>query len=339
MVVMAKCTKKAENIGKNSIEKALGNDYNNSYTVLKGQNLECRGKEMEEEIQEFMSYLENVKKTSENTRLSYQRDLHKLQRFLGQQAVLDIQAVTMTNLNSYILYLEKEHFAASTISRNIAAIKSFYHFLWRKGSVKDDISEQLKAPKVQRQAPEVLTREEMERLLCQPNEKTPKGMRDKAMLELLYATGIRVSEVIALKVADVNLMLGYIVCRDTNKERFIPINQSAAESLNNYLKQARDIMVGDNTIDNLFVNCSGRKLSRQGIWKMMKGYAKKAEIDTEITPHTIRHSFAFHLMGNGADIHAVQEMMGHSDVSSTQVYAHMLNSKIYQEYKKAHPRF
>lgn len=337
MVVMAKCTKKAENMGKNGIAKAGENDYNNS--CAKEEKIERRGKEMEAEIQEFIIYLEKVKKTSENTRLSYQRDLHKLQRFLGEQSVVDIQAVTVTNLNSYILYLEKEHFAASTISRNIAAIKSFYHYLWKKGIVREDISEQLKAPKVQRQSPEVLTRQEMERLLCQPNDGTPKGMRDKAMLELLYATGIRVSELIALKVADVNLMLDYIVCRDSNKERFIPMNQKAAQALNIYLKQAREVMVGDNQVDYLFVNCSGGQLSRQGVWKMMKSYAKKAEIETEITPHTIRHSFAVHLMGNGADIHAVQEMMGHSDVSSTQIYAHMLNNKIYQEYQKAHPRF
>lgn len=293
---------------------------------------------MELEIQQFILYLDNVKKTSKNTRLSYERDLHKLESFLKQQAIENIQAVTVTNLNSYILYLEREKFAPSTISRNIAAIKSFYHYLVKEGKVACDISEELKAPKVEKKAPEILSLEEVVKLLEQPALHTNKGIRDKAMLELLYATGIRVSELIALKAEDVNLYMGYIVCRDINKERIVPYGKKAGEALEKYLKRAREEMLGENSSDVLFLNCSGGQMSRQGFWKLLKSYAKKAGIQAEITPHTLRHSFAMHLMSNGADIHAVQEMLGHSDVASTQVYVHMMNHRIGNEYKKAHPR-
>ena len=293
---------------------------------------------MELEIQQFILYLENVKKTSTNTRLSYERDLHKLRTFLSQQSIEEVKAITITNLNSYILYLEREKFAPSTISRNIAAIKSFYHYLVKERKVNYDISEELKAPKVEKKAPEILSLKEVVKLLEQPDLHTNKGIRDKAMLELLYATGIRVSELIALKVEDVNLYMGYIVCRDINKERIVPFGNKAKEALEQYLERAREEMAGENNSNMLFMNCSGGQMSRQGFWKLLKSYAKKAGIQAEITPHTLRHSFAIHLMTNGADIHAVQEMLGHSDISSTQVYVHMMNNRIRDEYKKAHPR-
>ena len=293
---------------------------------------------MELEIQQFILYLENVKKTSANTRVSYERDLHKLKRFLSQQSVEDIKSVTVTNLNSYILYLEREKFAPSTISRNIAAIKSFYHYLMKDGKVACDISEELKAPKVEKKTPEILSMEEVAKLLEQPDSHTNKGIRDKAMLELLYATGIRVSELIALKASDVNLFMGYIVCRDDNKERIVPFGGKAGEALELYLKTAREELLGENRSEILFLNCSGGQMSRQGFWKLLKSYVKKAGIQAEITPHTLRHSFAMHLMSNGADVHAVQEMLGHSDVSTTQVYVHMMNNRMREEYKKAHPR-
>lgn len=293
---------------------------------------------MELEIQQFILYLEKVKRTSANTRLSYERDLHKLKCFLSKQAVEEVKAITLTNLNSYILYLEREKFAPSTISRNIAAIKSFYHYLIKEGKVTYDISEELKAPKVEKKAPEILALEDVIRLLEQPNLHTNKGIRDKAMLELLYATGIRVSELISLKVEDVNLFLGYIVCRDINKERTVPFGNKAGEALEQYMKTARTEMAGENSSDILFLNCSGGQMSRQGFWKVLKSYGKKAGIQTEITPHTLRHSLAIHLMSNGIDIQAVQEMLGHSDVSSTQVYVQMINNQIRNDYKKAHPR-
>ena len=243
---------------------------------------------MELEIQQFILYLENIKKTSENTRVSYENDLHKLQTFLKGQSVQDMNSVTITNLNSYILYLEKQKFASSTITRNVAAIKSFYQYLVKSGKVKNNVSEELKGPKVEKKIPLALSEQEAERLLEQPKVNTGKGMRDKAMLELMCATGIRVSELIALQLKDVNLLLGYIVCRDGEKERVVSCGDTAGKILENYIKEGRKEMLGEKDTDYLFVNCSGGSLSRQGVWKMMKTYAKKAGIMTEITPDSLR---------------------------------------------------
>lgn len=243
---------------------------------------------MELEIQQFIFYLENVKKTSENTRVSYERDLHKLKHFLNKQSVEHIDAVTTTNLNSYILYLEKEKFAPSTISRNIAAIKSFYHYLSKDGKVQQDIAEELKAPKVEKKAVETLTEREVTILLQQPNLETSKGIRDRAMLELLYATGVRVSELIALKESEVNLNLGYVTCNN----KTVSFGSQAGNALKLYLETARKELIGEKQSDCLFVNCSGAQMSRQGVWKVLKTYAKKAGIETDITPHMIRNAYA-----------------------------------------------
>ena len=293
---------------------------------------------MEKIITSFIEYLHNVKKMSTNTELSYKRDLLKVADYLNGQGITDITKVSATNLNSYILYMEKSSFSAATISRNIACIKSFYHYLIKEGIVKEDVSENLKAPKVEKKIPEILTTQEVFRLLEQPHGDHPKDIRDKAMLELLYATGIRVTELITLKVQDVNLALGYINCKDAHKERTIPIGHTSKEALGKYLASARDAMLADSKDDTLFVNCSGEPMSRQGFWKLIKYYAKKAGIDADITPHTLRHSFAAHLVENGADLHSVQEMLGHSDISTTQIYANMSHSRIREVYAKAHPR-
>ncbi len=293
---------------------------------------------MENVIESFVSYLHNVKKMSLNTELSYKRDLVKVADYLNSQGIADIKKVTATNLNSYILYMEKNSFSAATISRNIACIKSFYHFMVKEGIVTDDISENLKAPKVEKKLPEILSPQEVFRLLEQPKGDHPKDIRDKAMLELLYATGIRVTELISLKVDDVNLSVGYIICRDAHKERTIPIGHAAKDALTRYLAQARDAMILNDKDDTLFVNCSGEPMSRQGFWKLIKYYAKKAGIKADITPHTLRHSFAAHLVENGADLRSVQEMLGHSDISTTQIYANMSHSRIREVYAKAHPR-
>lgn len=242
---------------------------------------------MELEIQQFILYLQNVKRTSENTRVSYERDLHKLKHFLNKQSVQDIGAVTTTNLNSYILYLEKEKFAPSTISRNIAAIKSFYNYLTKDGKVQQDIAEELKAPKVEKKTVEPLTESEVAILLQQPNLETSKGIRDRAMLELLYATGIRVSELIALKETEVNLNLGYVTCRN----RTVSFGSQAGNALKLYLETARKELAGEKHCDCLFLNCSGGQMSRQGVWKVLKSYAKKAGIETDITPHMIRNAY------------------------------------------------
>lgn len=293
---------------------------------------------MEKEICAFISYLHNVKKTSANTEMSYKRDLEKVRHFMEEQGIADVCKITVTNLNSYILNLERNNFKAATVSRNIASIKAFYHYLFKEGIVKEDISEVLKAPKIEKKIPEILSMEEVVRLLEQPKGDTPKEIRDKAMLELLYATGIRVTELISLKVMDVNLQMGFIICRDTDKERVIPFGTEAKNALIRYLDGTRDEMIDAPDSEILFANCSGQSMSRQGFWKLIKYYAKKAGITDDITPHTLRHSFAAHLVENGADLRSVQEMLGHSDISTTQIYANMSHSRIREVYARAHPR-
>lgn len=293
---------------------------------------------METEVNAFITYLHNVKKMSLNTELSYRRDLNKVAAYMEQQGIDNPSDITATNLNSYILYLEKNNFSAATISRSIACIKTFYHYLYKEGKVKEDVSDSLKAPRVEKQIPKIMTTEEVVRLLEQPKGNTSKDIRDKAMLELLYATGIRVSELISLKKSDVNLQMSYIICHDASRERVIPFGHKAKEALKKYLDEARNTMLEDKDLDILFVNCSGQPMSRQGFWKLIKYYAKKAGIEADITPHTLRHSFAAHLVENGADLRSVQEMLGHSDISTTQIYANMSHSRIRDVYSKTHPR-
>ena len=293
---------------------------------------------MEREINNFISYLHNIKKTSNNTELSYKRDLAKMCQYLEGKGITDVKAINAEVLDSYIVYLEENQFAAATISRNVASIKAFFHYLVKEGLVNKDVSDSLKAPKIEKKMPEILTPEEVIWLLEQPKGDTPKEIRDKAMLELLYATGIRVTELITLKVSDVNMQMGYIICRDGSKERVIPFGAAAKKAMTNYLDKARNVMLLDLSSDILFVNCSGQSMSRQGFWKLIKYYAKKAGIAADITPHTLRHSFAAHLVENGADLRSVQEMLGHSDISTTQVYATLTHNRIREVYAKAHPR-
>lgn len=293
---------------------------------------------MEKQINAFISYLHNVKKTSNNTEMSYRRDLNKLNKYLSERNIQKVCDVTKEDLCAYILYMEEQKFAAATVSRNIASIKAFYHYMAKEGIVKEDISESLKAPKIEKKLPEILSMDEVIRLLEQPSGDSPKEIRDKAMLELLYATGIRVTELINLRLPDINLQMGVLNCQDGNKERMIPFGKEAKNALLRYYEEAREAMVKDNKSDILFVNCSGQPMSRQGFWKLIKYYAKKAGIDEDITPHTLRHSFAAHLVENGADLRSVQEMLGHSDISTTQVYANMNHNRIREVYAKAHPR-
>lgn len=293
---------------------------------------------VEDQIQSFILYLHNVKHTSENTELSYHRDLNKVKAYLEEQGITDIKKVTSTTLNSYVLYMEKNKFSAATISRSIASLKAFYHYLYREGSVTEDAAEQLHAPRIEKKMPAILSMDEVVRLLEQPSGDSPKEIRDKAMLELLYATGIRVTELITLKKSDVNLQLGYIICRDASKERVIPFGNAAKDALIRYLNESRAVLIHDPDSEYLFANCSGKPMSRQGFWKLIKSYAKKAGIVEDITPHTLRHSFAAHLVENGADLRSVQEMLGHSDISTTQIYAQMNHNRIKEVYAKAHPR-
>lgn len=293
---------------------------------------------MENAIQDFIIYLHTNKQTSQNTEISYRRDLRKLAAFLQTHGIAEFTDATRTDLDAFILYMEKKHFASSTISRNVASVRALYQYLFREHLMEDNPAEGLKPPRVEKKVPEILTVKEVDMLLRQPDTSTPKGMRDKAMLELLYATGMRVSELIHLGLGDINLSLGYITCQDNGKERVIPINHASNQALGQYLENAREHLTKNTGTTSLFTNCSGHAMSRQGFWKMLKGYAKAAGIAGEITPHTLRHSFAAHLIQNGADIKSVQEMLGHSDISTTQVYLNLNTNKIRDVYINSHPR-
>ena len=293
---------------------------------------------MEKEIKAFITYLHNVKGTSANTEMSYKRDLEKVQHFMESRGIRETAGVSTKDLEDYVKYLQDNQFAAATVSRNIASLKAFYHYMVQEGIVTEDISDALKAPKIEKKIPEIMSPDEVVRLLEQPSGNSPKEIRDKAMLELLYATGIRVTELITLKLSDVNMPMSFILCRDRNKERIIPFGTEAKNALTRYLDGTRDEMLENKTSDVLFANCSGQPMSRQGFWKLIKYYAKKADIKADITPHTLRHSFAAHLVENGADLRSVQEMLGHSDISTTQIYANLNHNHIREVYAKAHPR-
>lgn len=293
---------------------------------------------MEREIQDFIIYMHNIKKISENTEVSYERDLKKMKQYFEEvHNLTDVAQITETGLNSYMLYLEKRH-AASTVSRSVASMRAFFHYLYKMHKISIDPAEYLKPPKIDKKMPEILSVQEVDLLLQQPSARNLKGIRDKAMLELLYATGIRVSELIHLEIKDVNMSMGYIVCRENEKERIVPFGKTAKKALQVYLKDARDVFLKDENIQILFTNRSGEAMSRQGFWKILKSYADAAGIKKDITPHTLRHSFAVHLVQNGADLKSVQEMLGHSDISSTQMYMQLGMHKIRDVYVKTHPR-
>lgn len=295
---------------------------------------------MEAEIREFMEYLSRERQASKNTQMSYRRDLEQMEEYLKAQGIMEIRKVTRTLLNSYILYLEDQGRAATTISRMMASMKAFFHYEFSQGKIGRDPAELLKAPKVEKKAPMILSVEEVTSLLNQPDGASPKELRDKAMLELLYATGIRVSELIGLRLCDLNLPIGFITCRDEHKERTVPFGKITRQALEQYLDQARNILLKGKESALLFVNCSGTPMSRQGFWKIIKHYGAMAGITTDITPHTLRHSFAAHLIKNGADLRAVQSMMGHSDMATTQAYAAFVQKEdvIRAVYHTAHPR-
>ncbi len=293
---------------------------------------------MTEEILGFIQYMKEIRKTSENTTVSYERDLRKMNQYFADQGIKKADQITATGLNSYILFLEKQGRKPATISRNIASMKAFFQYLQRAGCIKQNIAEELKAPRVEKRAPAILTEEETIRLLAQAKGDSPKSLRDRAMMELLYATGIRVSELVSLKISDVNLQMEYINCKDGGRERIIPFGSVAAQALEMYLYKGREALLSDEDSDFLFTNCSGQAMSRQGFWKLIKAYGKKAGITGELTPHTLRHSFAVHLVSNGADLHSVQEMLGHADISTTQMYVQMGQKRMREVYAKAHPR-
>lgn len=289
-------------------------------------------------IEAYVAYAYENKGISKNTEHSIRQDLNRLHEFMKAQGVSEVKKITETHMNAYLLYLEKHNFATTTISRYLSSARGYFRYLVEKQILNSVPMKTLKAPRVVFKTPQILTVEEMERLLSVPQDRSLKELRDKAMLELMYATGIRVSELIRLSAGDINLQMGYLVCNDGSRERLIPFGKSAQEALLLYLKDAREALVrsGD---DILFCNLSGQPMSRQGVWKMIKHYGAAAGIDREVTPHVIRHSFAAHLMENGADIRSVQEMLGHSDLSTTAlIYAGASGKRIREVYAKAHPR-
>lgn len=293
---------------------------------------------METEILKFESYLRDVKKSTNNTIISYIRDINKMYRYMISREIKIVGDVTATMLDSFILSMEKEGRSSATISRNIASLHAFFLYLLKHGVITEDPTERLKPPMVVKKMPETLTIEEINLLLEQPSSVSPKEIRDKAMLELLYATGIRVSELISLKLSDLNMEMNYIICHDRNKERIIPFENTAKIAMQKYLFQSRNVLCHNKPQEYLFTNCQGGPMTRQGFWKIVKGYSFSAGIEKDITPHMIRHSFAMHLVANGADLRSIQEMLGHSDISTTQIYAQKYKNRIKEVYEHTHPR-
>ena len=276
---------------------------------------------MRGEVDRFEQYLREVKQASENTVQSYRRDLMQMITYLEEKEIREAAKVTKTSLHGYILHMEEQGKAATTISRMMAAIKAFFNYECMQACIRRNPAESLHAPKVEKKAPVILSVDQVSALLAQPSGQTPKEIRDKAMLALLYATGIRVSELIGIQMEDINMNIGFLVCRDGERERTIPFGRSAKAALEEYLEHARNELLRGKGSDYFFVNCTGGAMSRQGFWKIIKYYGEKAGIEEDITPHTLRHSFAAHLIARGADMRAVQTILGHSDMATTQMYA------------------
>ncbi len=276
---------------------------------------------MRGEVDSFERYLREVKSSSDNTVQSYRRDLMQMIAYLDQIGISEPEKVTKASLHGYIQYMEEQGKAASSILRMTAAMKSFFNFECSNSRLKKSPAESIHSPKVEKKAPLILSVDQVSALLAQPSADTPKELRDKAMLSLLYATGIRVSELINIKISDINMSIGFLVCKDEDKERKIPFDVTVKEALKNYLDHSRDILLHGKESDFFFVNCSGDAMSRQGFWKIIKYYGEKAGIEEDITPHTLRHSFAAHMIARGADMQAVKNILGHSDMATTQMYA------------------
>ena len=292
---------------------------------------------MEKQIKLFLQFLENEKRASSNTLQSYKRDILQYQDYINQND-LNYLKVDSDDLNSYFEYMKKQGRKTSTISRAIASVRAFYQFLVRTKKIKKDPTSEVKTPKVEKKVPSILTEKEVELLLNQPKCVDLKGIRDKAMLEFTYATGMRVSEIIALNIEDVNLEEEFVFCHYGYKKRTIPLGKMAVKTLSDYIKRARPILIKTEDEKALFVNLSGERLTRQGFWKIVKYYKEQANITKDITPHVLRHSFATHLLQNGAELKAIQMMLGHSDISSTQVYMQFQNENLKDVYNKTHPR-
>ncbi|MFA5576048.1 MAG: site-specific tyrosine recombinase XerD [Tissierellaceae bacterium] len=288
---------------------------------------------------EYSDYIRNVKKLTQNTSEAYLRDLQQFKDYLKQIEIGDIKKASKAIVITYLMNLQKKGKSASTISRKLASIRCFFQYLLNRNQISEDPTLNLKSPKSEKRIPSILTEEEVNILLSQPKSKDFKGIRDKAMLELLYATGLRVSEIVALNVEDIISSSSLLVIRDEGNERVIPIGEIAMDALTEYMNIYRPKDKDKDQNNPLFLNYAGKRLTRQGFWKIIKYYTKKADIQKDITPHMLRHSFAVHLIENGADMKTVQEILGHSDISTTQMYAFASKQNELREvYKKSHPR-
>lgn len=288
-------------------------------------------------ISAYGNYLVRVKQASENTIVSYLRDIRQFAAWLQDSEEVELADATQQNISDYLLRLSEEGRSSATISRSLASLKNFFAYLVSSGFLQETPVRDVHVERGEKKLPQILSGREVELLLAQPSCLDAKGYRDRAMLEVMYATGLRVSELIGLDVDDVSLDGGFIKCSG-RKTRFVPMYPGAVKALANYMRDVRPGMVAEPREAALFVNVNGERMSRQGFWKILKHYQETAHIDKDITPHTLRHSFAVHLLENGADLHSIQEMMGHSDISSTQLYTQLVNQNLKTVYNKCHPK-
>lgn len=291
-----------------------------------------------DDVTRYGTYLTEERRSSQNTVASYLRDVSQFADYLQNHRDCGLRQAKGEMVRDYMEWMLGHGKSTASVTRFLASIKSFYNFLLAEGSVTSNPAKGLTAAKSERKYPEILTSREVELFLDQPQCVDAKGFRDHAMLELLYATGIRVSELIALELDDLNLAAGFIRCSGKGKERIIPLYRTAVKALQDYVWKIRPQLVSDEEETALFVNMNGERMSRQGFWKIIKCYQEKAGIEKDITPHTLRHSFAVHLLENGADLRSIQEMLGHADISSTQIYTHVVKRQLKDVYQKVHPR-
>ena len=292
---------------------------------------------MQKQIKNFLDFIENDKKASQNTLQSYRRDITQYSNYIEENRINYLK-MDEEDIRDYLRHMNEIGKKSSTISRSLASIRSFYQFLLKNKKVKRNPTEGIQSPKIERRIPAVLTSQEVELLLDQPKNIDLKGIRDKAILEFAYATGMKVTEIISLDIDDINIEEGYVTCKNKDKARNIPLGSLSLKALKDYVENSRNILIKDEGVTALFVNTNGQRLTRQGFWKIVKYYKDQAHINKEITPHILRHSFATHLLQNGADLKAIQTMLGHSDISSTQIYMQFQDATIQNIYKKAHPR-
>ena len=294
---------------------------------------------MKELLDEFLNYLSVERGLSKNTIASYRMDIASFLNHLESKGVNDIERIKRDDITSYMMYLKDKGLSGNSISRALVAIKMFYKFLAQERFIKDDVASILESPKLIRPLPNVLNTAEVEKLLQAPDKGEWMGIRDKAALELMYATGMRVSEIVDLTTSTLNLDMGFIKCRGKgDKERMVPVGSKARDSISRYIQKVRPTLLKNRTDNHLFLTRLGKRVSRQSFWKMIKRYAKRARIKKEITPHTLRHSFATHLLERGADLRVVQEMLGHADIATTQIYTHINKDRLKSIHKQFHPR-